>query len=151
MQPLSPLQEGAMAGPKRRRRAVVLGVPAVLVAVLAFAALWRLGVPAPGESGAAGTMGLNPDRRASLSQVEVRQLTSDRTFWVGEGDEDPVFVVSLTPVHVEPGSTVAVTGSVEPAPSVEMARRAWGVNDATARAVHERGVYVRATDIRVVR
>ena len=140
-----------MAEPKRRRRAVVLGVPAVLVAVLALAALWRIGGPAPGESGAAGTMGLNPDRRASLDRVEVRQLTSDRTFWVGEGDEDPVFVVSAAPVQVQPGSTVAISGSVEPAPSVEMARQKWGVNDATARAVRERGVYVRATDIRLVR
>lgn len=138
-----------MAEPRRRRRrAVVLGVPALIVAVLALAALWRVGDPAGGEPGAAGTIGLNSDRRASLERVVVRQLTSDRTFWAGARNEDPVFVVSDTPVQIEPGTEVTIVGRVEPAPESDVARRAWNVDEATARAVHDRGVYVRATEIR---
>ena len=137
-----------MAEPKRRRRSVVLGVPAAIVAVLTIVALWRIGVPAGGENGAAGTMGVNADRHASLHDVEVRQLTSDRTFWAGERDEDPVFIVSEQRVRFEPGTSVTITGTLVPAPDVAAARRQWGVDEATARAVHERGVYVRATEIR---
>jgi hypothetical protein len=138
-----------MAEPRRRRRrAVVLGIPALIVAVLALAALWRVGDPSGGEPGAAGTIGLNSDRRASLERVVVRQLTSERTFWAGAGNEDPVFVVSDAPVRIEPGTEVTIVGRVEPAPASDIARREWKVDEATARAVHERGVYVRATEIR---
>ena len=137
-----------MAEPKRRRRrASVLGVPAIIVAVMALVALWRVGTPPSGEPGAAGTIGLNPDRNATLERVEVRQLTSERTFWAGAADEEPVFVVSDRPIGVEPGSEVTVAGKVEAAPSVEVARRQWGIDEATARAVSERGVFVRASRI----
>jgi hypothetical protein len=138
-----------MAEPRRRRRrAVVLGVPALIVAVLALAALWRVGTPPGGEPGAAGTIGLNSDRRASLERVIVRQLTSDRTFWAGARGDEPVFVVSGAPVRIAPGTEVTITGRVEPAPDVDVARHEWKIDEATARAVHERGVYVRATEIR---
>lgn len=134
---------------KRRRRAAVLGVPAIIVAVLALVALWQVGPPPSGEPGAAGTIGLNPDRTALLDRIQVRQLTSDRTFWAGAINEEPVFVVSDRPIRVEPGSEVSLTGKVEPAPPVDAARRQWGIDEATARAVRERGVYVRASRITV--
>ena len=136
---------------KRRRRAAVLGVPAVIVAVLALAALWRVGTPPDGEPGAAGTIGLNPDRRASLDRVQVRQLTSERTFWAGALDEEPVFIASDRPIRLEPGSEVSIEGRVEAAPEVDVARRRWGIDEATARAVRERGVYVRASRITPLR
>ena len=140
-----------MAERKRRRRAVVLGIPAIIVAVLAMVALWRVGTPPAGEEGAAGTIGLNPDRTATLERVQVRQLTSDRTFWAGGLDDEPIFIVSERPVQLEPGSQVTVSGKVEAAPAVEVARTRWGIDEATARAVRERGVYVRATRITTAR
>jgi hypothetical protein len=140
-----------MAERRRRRRAAVLAVPAVIVAVLALAALWQVGSPPDGEPGAAGTIGLNPDRRASLERVQVRQLTSERTFWAGSLDEEPIFIASDRPVHLEPGSEVAIEGRVEAAPEVDAARQRWGIDEATARAVRERGVYVRASRIRPLR
>lgn len=137
-----------MTEPKRRRRrAVVLGVPAVIVAVLALVALWRIGPPATRDSRVVGTTGINADREASLERVPVRQLTSGRTFWAGDPDDDPVFVVSDAPVRLEPGAIVRIVGRVEPAPDIEAARREWGVNESTARAVQERGTYVRASKI----
>ena len=136
---------------KRRRRAAVLGLPAAIVAVLALAALWRVGTPPVGESGAAGTIGLNPDRRASLDHVQVRQVTSEHTFWAGTLDDEPIFIVADRPIRVEPGSEVRIEGRVEAAPDVDAARRRWGIDDATARAVRERGVYVRASQITPLR
>jgi hypothetical protein len=136
---------------RRRRRAVVLGVPAVIVAVLAIIALWRVGAPADNEPGAAGTMGVNEKREASLASIEVRQLTSDRTFWAGEIDAEPVFIVSERPITLEPGSHVAVVGHVEPAPPIDVAQREWRIDEATARAVRQRGTYLRAREITPVR
>lgn len=135
----------------RRRRAVVLGVPAAIVAVLAMIALLRIGAPGEREPGAAGTMGVNPDREVSLERIEVRQLTSDRTFWAGAIDEDPVFIVSEQPMKLVPGSHVAVVGRMQPAPRPEVAQRQWRVDQATARAVEDVGSYLRATSITTVR
>jgi hypothetical protein len=157
--------------PGGRRRAVArLGVPGLIVAVLTLVALWRLGPPVPDEPGAAGTTGGDagvleplthfPDvltansvgRRASLENVPVRQLTSRLTFWAGELDADPVFVVVETTAHrppraFEPGMRVMLVGTVEPAPDPEAAARAWGVDQSTARAVKDAGVYLRATEV----
>jgi hypothetical protein len=96
----------------------------------------------------AGTIGVNETHEASLERVEVRQLTSDRTFWAGEIDEPPVFVVSERPVKVQPGSYVAIVGHVEPAPAIDVAEREWRVDANTARAVKELGTYVRAREIK---
>lgn len=136
-----------MAGGRRRRRAVVLGVPAVVVGLLALMALWRVGAPRDGEPGAAGTIGLHPDRRATLAGVEVRQLTSDRTFWAGSIEDAPVFVVMDRAMRLEPGARVTVEGRVAAAPDVEQATREWGIDEATARAVRERGVYLLASRV----
>jgi hypothetical protein len=135
----------------RRRRAVVLGVPAAIVAVLALIALLRIGGPGEREPGAAGTMGVNADREASLASIEVRQLTSDRTFWAGAIDEEPVFIVSERPVTLTPGVRVAVVGRMQPAPRIEVAQRQWKIDEATARAVQDIGSYLRATSITVSR
>jgi hypothetical protein len=132
----------------RRRRAVVLGVPAAIVAVLAVIALWRVGAPDERERGAAGTAGVNEARETSIQSIEVRQLTSSRTFWAGDIDEPPLFVVSERAVTLEPGAYVAIVGRLQPAPPIEVAERDWQVDQATARAVHERGSYLRATSIR---
>ena len=156
--------------PGRRRRAVArLGVPGLIVAVLALVALWRIGPPAGDEPGAVGTRGgggvLEPltrladvlttnavGRRASLEKVPVRQLTSDSTFWAGELDGDPVFVV-LDPAAkrsartLEPGTRVTLVGTVEPVPDLEEAARLWRVDQATARAVRDIGVFLRVTAV----
>jgi hypothetical protein len=136
---------------RRRRPAVVLAVPALIVAVLAIVALMRVGGPAGQEPGAAGTMGVNEQREASLERIEVRQLTSDRTFWAGEIDQTPIFVVAPRPIALEPGAYVSVVGRVEPAPAADVAEREWHVDRATARAVKDVGTYVSARQIKIVR
>lgn len=138
----------ARSARRHRRRAVVqVAVPAAIVAVLALVALWQVGAP-HGEPGATGTIGVNPRGEATLERVPVRQLTSERTFWAGRLDDEPVFVVSERPIRVEPGDEVTIVGRLETPPTVEIARHTWQIDDATAKAVVERGVYLRAREIR---
>src|SRR5258705_11679534 len=95
------------------RRAVVrLGVPALIVAVLAIIALWRVGPPPQQKAdGAVATAGTSPakaitepvktvaelisnnavGREASLEHVTIRERVGDRFYWIGTGSERPVF------------------------------------------------------------
>lgn len=161
-----------MARQGRRRAVVRLGIPGLIVAVLTVVALWRVGRapvavephsigtsgtaarPAPGGMLApiktlAEVLGENTaGREASLENVEVRQLTSARTFWVGTIDDMPVFVVlASADRRIQPGDRVTIVGTVAPAPTSAEARREWGLDEATARAVEEGGVYLRATGV----
>src|SRR5207237_7423374 len=90
-----------------------LGIPALIVAALAIVALWRVGPPPKETTTAVGTAGTSAEkalttpvktiaellsnnsvgREASLEHVTIRERAGDRYFWIGEGDEKPVFVV----------------------------------------------------------
>jgi hypothetical protein len=152
---------------RRRRTAVRLGIPVLIVGVLTLVALWRIAPPPPAEP-AVGTAGresrvLEPltrlsdvltanavGRRASLEDVPVRHQTGRSTFWVGGPDHDLVFVVLDEPARgrarvPDPGTRVTLAGAVEPVP--DDPSRAWAVDPITARMVRERGVYLRATEM----
>jgi len=160
-----------------RRHAVRLGIPALIVAGLAFVALWRVGEPENTPDRVATTGSRNPTatapdipltkltdlltdnavgRQASLEAVEIRQVTTDRTFWVGDINEPPAFAVldpdvkRIAIATVRPGVKVTLIGLVRPAPATEEAMRQWHIDSATARALQERGTYVHVTEIHAV-
>jgi hypothetical protein len=156
----------------RRPNAVRLGIPALIVTVLTIVALWRVGEPVPpapvGTVGEARPNGrLAPvatianvlarsavGRQASLERVDVRQVTSPRTFWVGPPDGEAAFAVLDPDVRrvgdapIEAGSTVTLIGLVRPSPSAEQAVRQWQIDEATARVVEARGTYLHVTEVR---
>lgn len=133
----------------RRRHVVRLGIPALLVAGLALAALWRVG-PA-NEAEVVGTTGMAP-RPASLERVRVLRVLSPRAMWVGD-DDHPTFVV-LDPdvkrdsaVALAAGRRVTLTGLVRPAPPEPQAMQQWGIDQADAHELSERGTYLHCTEI----
>jgi hypothetical protein len=134
----------------RRRNVVRLGLPALIVAGLAIAALWRVGPP-PNEAAAVGTSG--DVRPASLEGVRIVEVTSPRTFWIAAQDErafvvlDPD-VVRGPDVEIEPDARVTLVGLVRPAPAVAQAMRQWAIDAETARALEERGSYLHCTEVR---
>ena len=157
----------------RKRNAVRLGVPALIVTVLTIAALWRVGAPPPSPAEAPGASGdrrrgpLAPlttiadvlvrnavGRQASLEGVEVRQVTSARTFWFGPAEDQPAFAVLDPDVRrtggasVTAGATVTLIGLVRPSPPAEQAMRQWQLDEPTARAVEARGTYLHVTEVR---
>jgi hypothetical protein len=160
----------------RRRNAVRLGIPALIVTVLAIVALWRVGAPVSpsepaGRPGPAGAGGEAPrtgpittiagvlirnavGRQASLEGVEVRQVTSPRTFWFGPPDGQPAFAV-LDPdvrriggAEVAAGTPLTLIGLVRPSPPAAEAMRQWQLDEPTARVVEDRGTYLHVTEVR---
>jgi len=151
----------------RRPRAVRLAVPAALVAILTFVALWRVTSPAVPVTGD-GSTALEPlaltqiaqvlaensvGRRASLEQVVIRSVVSPRALWIG-GDEERVFVVldpdvkNASHLPIRAGERVTLIGLVRAAPPEDEAIRQWALDPATAKSLHDRGTYLHVTEIR---
>ena len=157
------------------RRAVVrLGIPALIVALLAIVALWRVGPPPQQDAHAVGTTGTGVEkvltvpiktvaglvsnnaigREASLEHVRIRESAGDRFYWIGSGDERPVFVVldpdvkRTTDTTLRPGAFVTLIGIVRPVPKADEAMQQWHLPAATATLVADSGTYLHVTEIR---
>jgi hypothetical protein len=151
----------------KRPRAVRLAVPAAIVAILTFVALWRVSAPAVPPSGKSGepepltaltqiaeVLAENSvGRRASLEQVVIREVASPRALWIG-ADDERVFVVldpdvqNASHVPLRAGERVTLIGLVRAAPAEDEAVRQWALDPATAKTVRERGTYLHVTEIR---
>lgn len=154
----------------RRPRAVRLGIPVFFVVILALVALWRVSAPvapSPGASDPSPPEVLGPltqivevlamnsiGRQASLERVTIRAVPSPRTLWIGDSDDDAVFVV-LDPdvrnpagVLLRPEARVNLLGLVRAAPTEETAMRQWALDAATAKSLRDRGTYLHVTEIR---
>ena len=159
---------------KRPRKAVRIGLPVLVIGLLALAALWRVGSPggSVATNGSQTTTPLGPltriaevaaqnsvGRRASLENVRVRSLPSERTAWIDSGANvgpgtELVFAVldpdvkRATDLRWQPGARVTLIGIVRPSPAPEQAIRQWQIDDATAAALQTRGTYLHVTEIR---
>lgn len=158
-----------------RRVVVRLGIPALIVAALAIAALWRVGPPPqPNASNAVATTGPSPSsavaepvktvadlisnnaigREASLEHVTIRERVGDRFYWIGSGDERPVFVVldpdvkRTTATTLRAGARVTLIGIVRPAPTAAEAERQWHLPMAIGTLIADSGTYLYVTEIR---
>jgi hypothetical protein len=161
----------------RPRKAIRIGVPVLVIGLLALAALWRVGSPpeARREGEPAATREpLAPltrlaevasqnsiARQASLEGVRVRELPSERTAWIDAGSApltepatERIFAV-LDPdvkrppgLRWEAGVRVTLIGLVRPSPDPATAIRQWGIDDATAADLEHRGTYLHVTEIR---
>jgi hypothetical protein len=141
----------------------------LIVAVLMFVALWRIGVPRPtagDDAPAARPAPLEPltdlaavladnsiGRRASLENVRILETPSARTLWIGSPN-DRVFVV-LDPdvrksheARIAVDSRVTLIGLVRPSPKADVAARQWSLDAPTAQTVEEGGTYLHVTEVR---
>jgi hypothetical protein len=152
---------------RKRPRAVRLAVPATVVAILTFVALWRVSAPVVPASGnradpeplaaltqIAEVLADNSiGRRASLEHVVIRDVASPRALWIGE-DKERVFVVldpdvkNASQVPIRAGERVTLIGLVRVAPQEDESRSTqWALDPATAKTVRERGTYLHVTEI----
>jgi hypothetical protein len=154
---------------RRSRRAIRLGIPGLIVGILAFAALWRVGTPTSRQSTGAPTQKPAPlppvssppevlfpasvGRRAVLERVAVDTIPSARTLWIG-ADGQRVFVVldpdvkRIDDARVVAGGRVTLIGLVRRAPTADTAMRQWALDADTARTVEQVGTYLHVTEVR---
>jgi hypothetical protein len=161
---------------KRPRKAIRIGGPVLVIGVLALLALWRIGAPGSGARSAGPGERLEPLtriadltaatsvlRRASLENVRVQALPSDRTAWIDSGSAplvppsiERVFAVLDPDVRRpadltwQPGARVTLIGLVRPSPASADAIRQWHIDAATAAELQQRGTYLHVTEIRAV-
>jgi hypothetical protein len=153
----------------RTRRAVRLGIPGLIVGLLAFGALWRLGSsgrpqttaapaqkPAPLPTITAAADVAAPEsvgRRTVLESVPIVSIPSPRTLWIGPPSAR-VFVV-LDPdvkisheARVTEGARVTLIGLVRRPPAADVAIRQWTIDAETARLLEAAGAYLHVTEVR---
>jgi hypothetical protein len=152
---------------RKRRRALRLGIPALVIGALTFVALWRVGTPKSSTTGAAAKpLPLPPvataaevllptsiGRRASLENVRILSIASARALWIGS-DAVRVFVI-LDPdveqsheARLTEGARVTLIGLVRRAPAPADAMRQWSVDAETAEIVRDGGIYLHVTEVR---
>lgn len=89
-----------------------------------------------------------------IRNVPVKEKAGDHAIWIGANDIEPMLVVLMgdqaaaTVGGVAQGSRVDVTGTVERAPSAEIASKQWSLSADGARRLEQEGAYVQATVIR---
>jgi hypothetical protein len=97
-------------------------------------------------------------RPVLIESVPVRSVPGDRTFLVGQDQDQPLLVVldetqSAGPtegqVNVNPGQTVSIVGQIQALPSMEEARQQWDLNDETLSQIKDDQLYVLAKQVKV--
>lgn len=158
------------------RKAVRIGVPILVVGLLAIVALWRVGLPVDGGSAppAGAPRAIEPltriadvfaansiGRTASLEQVTVREVLSPRAAWIDARavdqpgvEDEPLFAVLDPDIRMSQdvvwraGTRATLIGLVRPAPAPQTAVRQWSIDPATAETLATRGTYLHVTEVR---
>lgn len=145
------------------------------MAVLAIAALWRVGPPPQKKAtDAVATTGATPakaitepvktiaelmannavGREASLENVRIRERVGERFFWIESGDQKPVFIVldpdvkRTTETTLRPGVRVTLIGIVRPVPMPAQIEQQWHLPEPAATTIADSGTYLHVTEIR---
>lgn len=108
-------------------------------------------------------VGTTPDKQSLINKrVEVTNITAqnvngDRTFWVGAGNNQQLFVV-LDPlldagsaenkVVVKPGQALNLNGIIKPMPSSQQAQTQWGLSATEAQQLRNQTIYLQADRIK---
>lgn len=99
-------------------------------------------------------------RRVELTDVTVRSVVGDKTFWVGPSDGQQAFVFLLEEtssnsavegqVDVNPGQQVSITGVVEKLPPLDQARQMFDLSSTNSGMLKNEQVYVVAKQVQVL-
>ncbi|HXG82684.1 MAG TPA: hypothetical protein VNI84_01535 [Pyrinomonadaceae bacterium] len=100
-------------------------------------------------------------RRVRFTNVKVQDVVGDRTFYVGPGANQRMFVAleeepsPNSPVEgkvdVNPGQTVSFTGTIMAMPTVDEAKKRFGrlMNDAELNALKNQQIYIRTDKVNI--
>ncbi len=100
-------------------------------------------------------------RRVRFTNVKVQDVVGDRTFYVGPGANQRMFVAleeEPSPnspvegkVNVNPGQTVSFTGTIMAMPTVDEAKKRFGrmMNEAELNALKNQQIYIRTDKVNI--
>lgn len=86
-----------------------------------------------------------------IRNVPVEEKDGDHAVWIGANNLEPMLVVLVgqeatnADAGITQGSRVDVTGTVERAPSAQLAQREWHLSADGAKRLEQEGAYVQAT------
>jgi len=96
-------------------------------------------------------------RRVEFTNVAVQEVNGDRTFWVGQSNNQRLFVVldqgldqgsAEQNVQIKTGQTLDLTGVLQPIPTAQQAQQQWqGLDAAEAQALSNQTVYLQVDKI----
>lgn len=96
------------------------------------------------------------NRQFQLTNVKVKNVNGDRTFWIGQPNGQPVFVVLDTPLDagsaenkivIKPGQTLNLTGVLKPLPTGQQAQQQWGLSPQEAKTLQTQALYLQAEKV----
>lgn len=86
-----------------------------------------------------------------IRNVPVTEKDGNHAFWIGANGGEPMLVVlvggeaAAADAAIPQGSRVDITGTVERAPSAQIAQRQWSLSEDGAKRLEQEGAYVQAT------
>ena len=96
------------------------------------------------------------NRRVEFTNVKVQNVNGDRTFWVGQSNNQRLFVV-LDPaldkgsaenkVSIKAGQLLDTTGTIKQMPTTEQAQKLWGLSAAEAQSLQNQTIYLQTDTI----
>ncbi len=98
------------------------------------------------------------NRQVELTNVPVQSVVGDRTFWVGSGNNERLFIVldealdngrTEKNLKVNAGQTLMIRGLIRSLPSTQEAQKQWGLSAAEAEALRNQQVYLQASQVQM--
>ncbi|MGB3204873.1 MAG: hypothetical protein WBB28_07800 [Crinalium sp.] len=96
------------------------------------------------------------NRRVQFTNVKVQNVNGDRTFWVGQSNNQRLLVV-LDPaldkgraekrVDINSGQTLDITGVIKQMPTPQQAQQQWGLTAAESQALQNQRIYLQADQV----
>ncbi|WP_017720515.1 hypothetical protein [Kamptonema formosum] len=96
-------------------------------------------------------------KRVQFTNVRVRSVVGDRTFWVGPNNTQKLFVVLAPPLDegsaeerivVREGQTLNLTGVLKILPNPQQAQQQWDLSSAEAQELNGKTLYMEAEQIK---
>ncbi|MFB2934571.1 hypothetical protein ACE1B6_04775 [Aerosakkonemataceae cyanobacterium BLCC-F154] len=96
------------------------------------------------------------NKQVQLTNVTVQTVNGDRTFWIGQPNGQPVFVVLEPPLDagsaenkivIKPGQTLNLTGVLKPLPTDTQAQQQWGLSPAETQRLQNQALYLQAGQV----
>jgi hypothetical protein len=96
-------------------------------------------------------------KQFQVSDVPVQKKVNDHVLWIGARNATPMLLIlsgngnSAANAHIDKGSLISVTGTVQKAPPRSQAKSQWSLSGGGADRLEQQGAYIEATQVHAAR